>query len=164
MAMRATGSGYPNQRWFEDFKRGDEFCFGVWEMIREEMLAFARLYDPEPFHVDEAAAKRLGWRALIASGPQIGAIYRRLSFDALPNSESVISPGWDGIRWLQPVYAGDLLSIRMTVTDTRPLASHPGEGVIKMQNKIERDIDDVVAIVDTSWFIRLRSGADTNSR
>ena len=98
---------YPEVRWFEDFAAGQTYVFGAWEMTVESMLDFARVYDPEPFHLDDAKARELGWGGLIASGLQVLAIWRRLSKEGFPNCATVISPGWDDIRWLQPVRAGD---------------------------------------------------------
>jgi len=147
---------YPAFRWFEDFAVGQGFRFGAWTMDRDEMLAFAERYDPEPFHIDEAEAMRLGWGGLIASGPLLAAIWRRLSKDAFPHVETVISPGWDELRWLKPVFAGDVLSSRSEVVETRPLQSRPGEGLVRLANDIVTQADAVVMQNVTSWFVRCR--------
>ncbi len=151
---RAT---YPNVRWFEDFQVGEQFTYGHWLMTREQMIAFAELYDPEPFHLDESLAHQQGWGGLIASGMQIGAIWRRLSKEAFPNAATVISPGWDQIRWLKPVYADDLLSVHTEITEARPLDSRPGEGLVKLQNSLLRADDEEVARLSSTWFVRRRS-------
>lgn len=145
---------FPDKRWFEDFSIGEQFEFGDWEMCRQEMIAFATLYDPEPFHVDEAAAVALGWGGLIASGPQVLSIWRRLSKEAFPNAKTVISPGWDNIRWLQPVHVGDRLFSRTELVEMRPLASRPGEGMIKFRVEIRRQEEQLVTTLDSTWFIR----------
>lgn len=154
-----TGTGgFPDKRWFEDFSVGEQFEYGDWEMRRDEMIAFAALYDPEPFHLDEAAAVALGWGGLIASGPQVAAIWRRLSKEAFPNAHTVISPGWDSIRWLKPVYAGDRLSARTEIAEMRALQSRPGEGMIKLQNEMRRQGEELVATLNSTWFIRRNPG------
>lgn len=150
---------FPTYRWFDDFAVGMIFAYGRWDMRKDEMLAFARTYDPEPFHIDEAAAIAEGWGGLIASGPLIGAIFRRLSKDAFPNTETVISPGWDRIRWLRPVYAGDVLTCRSEVVAARRLQSRPDQGLIKMQNDILRGEERVCAIL-SNWFVRARPPAE----
>jgi acyl dehydratase len=155
-----TAGVYPEMIWFEDFAVGQMFDYGDWEMRRDEMIAFATLYDPEPFHLDEAAAVAQGWGGLIASGPQVAAIWRRLSKEAFPNAETVISPGWDNIRWLKPVFAGDRLSARTEIAELRELGSRPGEGMIKLQNEIHRQGDEVVATLNSTWFVRRRPGWD----
>jgi len=145
---------YSEHCWFEDFPTGSSFEFGQWEMKREDMLAYARMYDPELFHTDEDEAKRLGWGALIASGPQVASICRRLQKDGFPNAEIVISPGWDGIKWFKPVYAGDVLSCRAEVLEAKPLGSRPGEGLIKLDNRVVQQDGEMVAQVVTNWFMR----------
>jgi len=146
---------FPQQQWFEDFTLGQQFSYGGWQMKRKEMLDFATLYDPEPFHTDESAAKALGWKDIIASGPQISALWRRMSKDAFPNAEVVISPGWDSIRWFMPVYAGDVLSVETEITEARTLSSRPKEGMIKLHNRILKS-EDVVSELSSTWFVRRR--------
>jgi acyl dehydratase len=145
---------YPEQIWFEDFSVGQRFDYGAWLMTESEMIDFATLYDPEPFHLDEKAAIEQGWGGLIASGPQVASIWRRLSKEAFPNAQSVISPGWENIRWLKPVVAGDCLYARTEIGEMRPLSSRPGEGMIKLQNSLYRKEDDVVATLSSTWFVR----------
>ncbi|TVO76937.1 MaoC/PaaZ C-terminal domain-containing protein [Sedimenticola selenatireducens] len=147
---------YPEQVWFEDFFAGQRFDYGAWLMTQSEMIDFATLYDPEPFHLDEKAAIELGWGGLIASGPQVASIWRRLSKEAFPNAQSVISPGWENIRWIKPVFAGDCLHAHTEISEIRLLASRPGEGMIKLQNSIYRKKDDVVATLSSTWFVRCR--------
>lgn len=147
---------YPERVWFEDFMVGQVFEYGDWEMCRDDMIAFATLYDPEPFHLDEAVAVAQGWGGLIASGPQVAAIWRRLSKDAFPNASTVISPGWDNIRWLKPVFAGDRLSAHTEIAEMRELGSRPGEGMIKLQNEMRRQGGEVVATLSSTWFVRRR--------
>jgi acyl dehydratase len=145
---------HSSHRWFDDFNEGDTFAFGRWLMTRDDMLAYAKMYDPEPFHVDEEAAKALGWGALIASGPQVASICRRLQKDGFPNAEIVISPGWDRIQWFSPVYAEDLLTCRARVLETKRLSSRPREGLVKLENDILRQDGKTVARIVTNWFMR----------
>ena len=147
---------FPGQVWFEDFAVGQRFHYGSWRMERQEMLDFATLYDPEPFHLDEAAAIELGWDGLIASGPQVASIWRRLSKEAFPNAQSVISPGWDKIRWLQPVFAGDSLQAETEIGEARRLSSRPGEGMLVLDNRLLRDGTEPVATLSSTWFVRCR--------
>jgi len=147
---------FPEMVWFEDFQVGQRFNYGCWEMQQRQMVEFARLYDPEPFHLDEQAAIDLGWGGLIASGPQVAAIWRRLSKDAFPNSRTVISPGWDSIRWLRPVFAGDRLSALTEIVEARPLESRPGEGMLKLDNTLQRQGGEPVATLSSTWFVRCR--------
>ena len=155
-----TPRSYPELYWFEDFPTGAIFRFGAWPLERQAMLEFARVYDPEPFHVDEAAAVRLGWDRLMASGLMVASIYRRLTKDAFPNARSVISPGWDGVSWLRPVYVDDILTCRAEVLSARKLASRPGEGVLKMRGELFVQTGVKVCEIAAGWFIRCRPGED----
>jgi len=148
---------YPALRWFEDFAIGQRYVFGRWEMLREQMLEFAALYDPEPFHLDEDAARRLGWDGLMVSGLQVVSIWRRLSTDAFPNCATVISPGWDDVRWRLPVYEGDVLTSNTEIIGTRVLGSRPGEGLVRLDNRIVRGDGEVVASLVSNWFVRCRT-------
>ncbi|GAB4346076.1 MAG: MaoC family dehydratase [Gammaproteobacteria bacterium] len=152
-----TPGVYPQIRWFEDFATGQRFIFGAWEMTAESMIEFARVYDPEPFHLNEQAAREAGWDGLIASGLQIASIWRRLSKDAFPNSETVISPGWDEIRWTRPVYAGDVITSHTEITETRRLSSRPGEGLVRLANRLVRQDGEQVASLISNWFVRCQS-------
>lgn len=145
---------FPEIRWFEDFAVGQTYVFGAWVMTAESMLEFARVYDPEPFHLDEEAARQLGWDGLIASGLQIASIWRRLSKDAFPNSETVISPGWDDIRWMLPAYVGDVLTSHTEISEVRTLSSRPEEGLVKLRNTLVRQDGKPVATLTSNWFVR----------
>lgn len=148
---------YTEHRWFEDFAIGQTFTYGDWEMTLEQMLAFAELYDPEPFHLNKEKAIALGWKDIIASGPQLSAIWRRLSKDAFPSAQIVISPGWDKIRWLSPVYAGDRISAETTISQSRKLDSRPGEGMIILDNRLLRNSREPVATLSSTWFVRTKN-------
>lgn len=155
--MSGTGP-FLDKVYFEDFAEGDEFVFGAYEMNTSEMISFAEAYDPEPFHIDEAAAVAAGWGELIASGPLLGAIWRRLSKDAFPASETVISPGWDEIKWTNPVFAGDVLTSHSRILSMRRLDSRPGEGLIRFANEMRRQNGDTVMTLVSNWFIKCRPG------
>lgn len=148
---------YPKFRWFEDFALGQNFVFGAWEMTREDMLGFARVFDPEPFHLDDAAAAALGWGGLIASGLHVVSIFRRLTKDAFPNAETVISPGWDGVRWPNPTRIGDVLRCHSEIVEHRLLSSRPGEGLIKMHCQLKQQDDRLLADLTVNWFVRQRA-------
>ena len=141
-------------RWFEDFHNGQVFDYGSWLMTRKDMLDYANKYDPELFHTDEAEAVRLGWGGLIASGPQMVSICRRLQKDGFPNAEVVISPGWDEIRWFKPVYAGDVITCQSEVLEVRELSSRPNEGAVKLLNKLINRNGDTVSQMTSNWFMR----------
>ncbi len=120
--------------YLEDFKPGQVREFGHHTFTREEIIAFARQYDPQPFHVDEEAARRSIYGGLIASGWQTAAVSFRLVVDGLIGDvASMVSPGLDELRWLRPVRPGDTISVRTVVLEVRPSRSKPDRGVVRVR-------------------------------
>jgi acyl dehydratase len=125
-------------------------------MRAEQMIAFAEVYDPEPFHVSAAQAKELGWDDLFASGLMVASIWRRLNKNAFPNLQAVVSPGWDDIRWLRPVYAGDVLRATTMIIEKRLLESRQGEGLVRFGSEINGRDGAVVTTLNSNAFVKLR--------
>ncbi len=94
----------------DDLQAGQTFALGSRSVSREEILAFAGAWDPQPFHLDDEAARAGIYGQLIASGWHTVCVFMRLFVDGLLNRAAAIgSPGIDELRWLKPVYAGDTL-------------------------------------------------------
>ncbi|HSD10246.1 MAG TPA: MaoC family dehydratase [Candidatus Binatia bacterium] len=119
------------KRHLEDFEVGETFELGSCHVTREEILEFARRYDPQPFHVDEEAARRSIYGGLIASGWHTTAMLMRLLVDGMDGAASMGSPGADEIRWLKPVRPGDTLTARGLILDVVPSRSKPDRGHIR---------------------------------
>ncbi|HEY8710644.1 MAG TPA: MaoC family dehydratase [Burkholderiaceae bacterium] len=121
-----------NIRWYwEDFPVGHVREFGAMPVTREAVLAFATQFDPQPFHLDDAAAEASLFGKLSASGWHTCAMVMRMMCDEyLLESSSLGSPGIDSLRWIQPVYPGDTLSLRLTTLEARPMASRPSVGLV----------------------------------
>ena len=118
-------------RYFEDFAVGQTFDLGSRKLEADEIVAFAREYDPQPFHTDERAAAATPFGGLIASGWHTAAVFMRLYCDGLLNdTASLGSPGVDELRWLHPVRPGDTLTGSLTVLETRPSSTRPNRGTI----------------------------------
>ncbi|MDQ1673355.1 MAG: hypothetical protein QOC98_1917 [Frankiaceae bacterium] len=118
-------------RYFEDFGVGDVYELGTVTVDADEMTAFAQRFDPQPFHVDEVAAKESSFGELIASGWFTGSLFMRMYVDGLlQDAASQGSPGVEELRWRRPVRAGDELSGRVTVLDARPSASRADRGTV----------------------------------
>lgn len=122
-------------RWYwEDFAIGGVLEFGAMPVTREAVLGFAAQFDPQPFHLDDAAAKNSLFGQLSASGWHTCAMTMRMTCDALLlNSSSLGSPGMDNMRWHKPVFPGDVLSVRLTTLEARPMASRAGVGLVLMK-------------------------------
>jgi acyl dehydratase len=120
------------ERWFQDFAVGDVAEFGDYLITEDEILGFARQYDPQPFHTDPAAAAAGPYGGLIASGWNSSAIMMRLLVEHyVPANASMGSPGVDAIRWTAPVRPGDRLRLKVTVLETIASRSKPDRGVVR---------------------------------
>jgi len=119
-------------RWYwEDFPVGHVREFGAMPVTREAVLAFAAQFDPQPFHMDDAAAEAGLFGRLSASGWHTCAMAMRMMCDDyLLESSSLGSPGIDSLRWTKPVHPGDTLSVRLTTLEARPMASRPTVGLL----------------------------------
>jgi acyl dehydratase len=145
----SAASGYA----FEDFRTGDIVDLGTATVDREEMLAFARRFDPQPFHVDQEAARGSLLGGLCASGWFTCALWMRAYVDTvLANSTSQGSPGGREISWPTPVFPGDLLNFRVEVGPTRRSASRPGLGLVEMVATAWRGDTKVLQSVFTGIF------------
>jgi acyl dehydratase len=123
--------------YFEDFPPGDVRESAPRAVTRDEIVAFARAFDPQPFHVDEAAARRSIYGGLLASGWHTCAIYMRLLWDTfLKDTASLGSPGMDEIRWIRPVRPGDTLRLRFTVVEAIPSRSKPDRGIVRSVSEV----------------------------
>jgi acyl dehydratase len=117
--------------YFEDFEPGQDIDLGLRTVTEEEIVAFARDYDPQPFHVDRDAAAHSIYGGVIASGWHTCGMMMRLVVDGLlGRSSSMGSPGLDGVRWLAPVRAGDTLNVRYRTVHVKASASKPDRGVV----------------------------------
>ena len=124
---------------FEDFTAGRIFELGTIVVDREEMLAFARRFDPQPFHVDDEAAKASWFGALAASGWFTAGLWMRLYVDEVPNkATSLGSPGGEELSWPAPVFAGDELRASMEVLEARKSRSRPGLGLVRLRARMHR--------------------------
>ncbi|TXH03782.1 MAG: MaoC family dehydratase [Nevskiaceae bacterium] len=140
----------------DDFQSGQIYELGSESVSREEILAFAKRYDPQPFHVDDAAAGDSIFGGLIASGWHTCSLTMRLMVDnLLSRSASLGSPGVNQIRWLLPVRPGDTLTARARVLAVTPSTSKPDRGTVEMQYEVRNQEDKaVIAMQGISMFRR----------
>jgi acyl dehydratase len=153
-------TGPAEMLYFEDFAVGTVFELGNRTLAEDEVLAFARAYDPQPFHTDPEAAARSIYGGLIASGWQTCAVVMRLMCDAyLLRAASMGSPGVDEVRWLAPVRPGDTISARMEVVEARGSASKPDRGVVRSRwTATNQDGTTVLTMLGMGMFRRRPSG------
>jgi acyl dehydratase len=147
----------------EDFAPGQVHPLGRHTVSRDEIVAFARAWDPQPFHLDEEAAGASIYRGLIASGWHTVCVFMRLFADGLLNRAAAMgSPGVDEVRWLQPVRPGDTLEARLEVLEVRPSRSKPDRGVIRARCVVaNQDGEEVLTMQAVVLFRRRHGEAET---
>jgi acyl dehydratase len=142
--------------YFEDLPPGKVLEFGGFEMTEEEIVGFAKRYDPQPFHLDREAGKASIFGGLCASGWNTAAVMMRMWVDNYLSPEASLgSPGIDELRWLKPVYPGDRLRCRLTVIDATASRSRPFMGSVRQQAELLNQKDEtVLRLIGTSFFRR----------
>ena len=147
--------------YWEDFKVGETVPMGEKLVDRDEVIAFARAYDPQPFHIDEQAARQSMFGGLIASGWHTCAMVMRMMVDSyLGDSASLGSPGVDNVRWLKPVRPGDTIRATRTVLETRASQSRPEVGLMKSRWEVHNQRGELVMSMEgTGMFQRRNPGA-----
>jgi len=145
--------------YFEDVQVGDTHRFGQYAVTRGEIIEYAQQFDPQPFHLDEEAAKKSMFGGLIASGWHTGAMLIRMLCDhAIPGSATTGALGFDDLKWLKPVRPGDTLTGRTEVLETWPSRSKP-IGFIRRRNELINQHDEVVVAVVGITMYRRRPAA-----
>ena len=118
--------------YWEDFEAGQVRDLGTVTPTREETIAFARQFDPQPFHLDDEAAKASVFGALSASGWHTCAMAMRLMVtNFLHETSSLGSPGLESLKWLKPVFLGDTLRLQVTVLEVKPMGKRPDVGLTR---------------------------------
>jgi acyl dehydratase len=153
----------PHELFWEDFKVGDTMPLGETLVDRDEVIAFATRFDPQPFHIDEEAAKASMYGGLIASGWHTVALVMRMMVDSYLNrSASLGSPGVDSVRWLKPVRPGDRIRAQRTTLESRASSSRPNLGVIKDRWEAFNQHGELVMVMEGyGMFERRYPGAGT---
>lgn len=132
-------------RYFEDFSLGQTKAFPPRRVTEAEIIAFARDYDPQPFHIDPAAAAASPFGGIIASGWHTAGMMMRLIVDhSLKTAASMGSPGVEQLRWLRPVRPEDVLHLKGTIVDLQPSRSKPDRGVITTAYELRNQNGEVV--------------------
>ena len=138
----------PEERYLEDYTAGSVYEFGSAVVEEKEIIEFARRYDPQPFHIDPVAARATQFGGVVASGwHTAGMAMKLLAENYLPRGSSLGSPGVDNLRWHRPVRPGDILSVRVTIVETKPSQSKPDRGLLRSFVEVLNQNHEVV----TSW-------------
>ena len=152
-----------SERYLEDFAVGQTFGSGRLRIDGERALAFAAEFDPQPFHLDEVAARRSIFRGLTASGLHTAAVTMRLLVETeLKPAGGIIGAGLDEFRWPRPVRPGDELRVECEVIEIRPSKSRPELGLIKLRTTTLNQ-DDEPVLVHVVNLVVLRRTAVANT-
>lgn len=144
---------------FEDFAAGDEATYGGARVARDDIVAFARDFDPQPFHLDEAAARDTFVGELIGSGWHACALLMRMIAEGfLLESTSQGAPGIDEVRWMRPLRPGDTIRARHTVLETRASRSRPDIGFVRFRFGLETEAGEAL-MEQTNTIMFGRRGA-----
>ena len=137
---------------------GTELALGPYVVSAEEIVGFARDFDPQPFHLDGDSEQARLTGGLIASGWHTCAIAMRMFCDAyLLDSGSLGAPGVDEVRWVRPVRPGDTLSGTSRVTEARPMRSREGVGIVHLDHEIKNGAGEVVCTMKNVGMMRMCS-------
>jgi acyl dehydratase len=158
-------------KYFEDIKVGEKAELGRFTFTTEAIKRFARAYDPQPFHLDEVAAAAGPFGALCASGWQTAAVWMRLMVDyRIRNADTSApdgtppmmgpSPGFDDMKWLKPVYAGQTITYSTEITALRESRSRPQWGIMTSLNEGRGDDGELAFSFTGHVFVERRPVAD----
>ena len=146
------------KRHFEDFTAGTVTVYGPRLVTREEIVAFAAEFDPQPMHMDEAAAAATLLGGLAASGWHSCCILMRMIADGFVNqTNSMGAPGVDEIRWLRPLRPGVQVRVRATVLETRASGSRPELGFVKFRFEMIDEHDAMLTALISPLMLRRRN-------
>jgi acyl dehydratase len=158
-------------KFFDDLRVGDKVEVGRHTFTAAAIKSFAARFDPQPFHLDEAAAERSHFRKLCASGWHTACVWMRLLIeyrrredeDRRARGEAVaalgVSPGFRDLQWLKPVYVGDTVAYSSEVIELRPLASRPGWGLVASRSTGVNQRGEPVISFISSVFVERRPDA-----
>jgi len=144
--------------YFEDLEIGKPAVFGTYDVTREEVLEFARKYDPQPFHLSDEAAAKTHFGRIAASGWHTAAMVMAVIARRVVNEEQagLGSPGIDELRWKKPVYPGDTLTVSGEILEKTPSRSRPDIGSFRTRTTVTNQNDEVVMTFISIVLIRRR--------
>jgi acyl dehydratase len=146
-----------SKRYLEDFTVGQTFGSGRLRVDKEQIKGFAAEFDPQPFHLDENAARNSIFRGLAASGWHTAALTMRLLVDSeIEPAGGIVGAGFDEFRWPRPVRPGDELRIESEVLEARPSTSRSNQGLIKVRTTTLNQKNEAVQIQIANLIVQRR--------
>jgi acyl dehydratase len=145
-------------RYFEGVKKGDRFASEPFAVTEQQIIEFAREFDPQDFHLDHAAAERTIFKGLSASGWHTAAISMRLFVQTMNFADGAIGLGVDEMRWPNPVRPDDILRVETEIVDLRPSRSKPEFGIVRIRNVTTNQRGEIVQTMFASALVRRETG------
>jgi acyl dehydratase len=146
------------KRYWEDFKQGEVSIYGPRRVTREEIVAFAAEFDPQPMHLDEAAAAHSLLGGLGASGWHTCCLLMRIIADGFVlDSSSMGSPGVEDVLWFNPLRPGARIRVKATVLGTRPSNSRPEMGLVSYLFDVLDDTDTIIMTLRSTFMLGRRA-------
>ena len=143
-------------RWFDSYEPDAVFDLGTFSVTEEEIIAFARQYDPQEMHTDPALAAQGPFGGIIASGWHTIGMMMRLMVERFLPENGLAAPGIDELRWVRPVRPGDTLRVRATILEARRSRSKPDRGMIHVLIEVSNQQDELVLSMKPMNLVRCR--------
>jgi acyl dehydratase len=135
------------KQYLEDFAVGQVYHSGRLRVDKEQIVAFARQFDPQPFHLDDDAARKSVFGRLVASGWHTAALTMRLLADGeFKPADGILGVGFDDLSWPRPVLPGDELHAKSEILEVRPSKSRPDRGLIRVRTTTLNQKDEAVQV------------------
>lgn len=148
------------RHYIEDFTVGQRHVSPTFELTEKEIVEFAQKYDPQYYHLDAEAARNSPFGGLIAAGCQTIALAWKLGYDTgLFDDLELAGIGLDEIRWVKPVYAGDVVRVEFFLLESRPSRSKADSAIAKFRYKMKNQRDEVVLTLTMIQIVRRRATA-----
>jgi acyl dehydratase len=144
--------------YLDDLQVGQRFTSGTHAIDEAQIKAFARQFDPQPFHVDGVAATASLFGGLVASGWHTAAITMRLLTESVPIANGVIGAGGD-IAWPRPTLPGDILTVTSVLEEITPSRSRLDRGIVRMRSETRNQRDEIVQVLTSRLVVLRRAGA-----
>lgn len=143
---------------FEDFSPGHFGTFGPRHVSRDEIIAFAKVYDPQPMHLDDEAASKSMLNGLSGSGWHLCSLMMRMLYDGFVfKTASLGAPGVNEVRWVAPLRPSDDLTLDVSIAETRPSSSRPDMGIVVMDYTIRNAKGEPLLFAQTPMMIRRKA-------
>jgi acyl dehydratase len=148
------------EQYFEDYATGQTYLTGKHQIEKDQIIAFAKQFDPQFYHLDEEAAKNSPFKGLAASGWHTAAITMRLMVGGeFKPAGGIIGVGFDELSWSRPVRPGDELYVKSEILEARPSKSRNDRGTIRVRNTTFNQNDEVVQTFTGNLLVPRRTPA-----